>query len=138
MPGATTPPAEPVKMKIFLTDTGYKTDFTSVVTPSRKGAPRANAAFIKINEFPARMLQVDSTTVVLNILVKSRYLFEIRATNLKADQLKKYAESFDFRKLRTAKDSGEITLSNPVILSRVDELNPKNNRSYPLFYNTAQ
>ncbi|HEY5745324.1 MAG TPA: hypothetical protein VIU12_04525 [Chryseolinea sp.] len=136
-PGATGPLPEPATITIYLTDTGYKSDYTSMVTRPQSGPPPASASYFKINNFPARSLQIGAATIILNVLIKGRYLVEIRSTNLKEDQLKKYVESLDFRKLRSRTDAGETSLPNPVILSRVDELNPQNNRSYPVYYATA-
>lgn len=138
-PGTPPAPFVPATMRINLSDTGYKTDFTAVVTAPASGAP-SNFTYFKIGSFPARMIKGNDQdkSILLNFLVKNRFLFEVRTTNLRDDLLKKYLESLDYTSLMSTPDSGDTTISDPVVLSRVDELHPENTRSYPLYWsNTA-
>lgn len=137
-PSAT--PSEPVVLRVHLLDSGNKDDWTTmfVPKPSSPEATSSRVRYLKIQNFAAREFKLDDKTIILNILVKNRYLFEIRAANLEDEKvLRKYAESIDLKKLAAAPDSGVSHITNPVILSRVDELNPKKNRSYPLFWSTG-
>ncbi|HEY5745791.1 MAG TPA: hypothetical protein VIU12_06930 [Chryseolinea sp.] len=138
IPDGPSPSPELATMNVYLTDTGYRNNFRSIVTPRKDGTSPNNAVYFSVSSFPARRLQIDATTIVLNILIKDRYLLEIRTKNLRDEELKKYADSLDFKKLLSQPEQGETKMSNPVILSRVDELKPKNNGSSPLFYGTGE
>jgi len=161
--GVTPPPFVPATLKVFLTDTGSKTDFSPIFRGPKDGSSSADVTYFNINSFPARMIKQPgalttststsgmaasgpSTTgtstayppLVLTFLVKNRFLFEIHSTNLTTDQLKKYVASLDFSVLVSMPNSGATTITNPVILTRVDELHPQNTRSHQLFWAPAR
>lgn len=137
-PGAPSAPAEPAVLNIHVTDSGYKSDYKSMVQAPKNGGASAAVHYLSINQFPARMLKTDNTTTIVDLVIKDRFLVEIRVKNLPDDQLTKTIASLDFSKLQSVPESGNDIISNPVILSRVDELNSQNNRSYPLYWQSAQ
>jgi hypothetical protein len=151
IPGMTPKPFVPATLKIFLSDTGNKNDFGGMFVAPATGSPQANVTYLQIKGMPARMIKADTTdtdpvtsgttpadtAIRLNILIASRFLLEIRSTNLADHDLRIYANSLDFTKLLSVPVSAETDVSDPVLISRVDELHPQNTRSYPLFWNAG-
>ena len=127
------PPAEPSTMTIHLTDTGAKGEFTSVVLAPSSGSS-ASTAYLKLKDFPARIITTGEKTFILNLLIQDRFLIEIRTTNVTMEDLKKIVGNMDFSKLASMPDATMKPLSDPVIIYRVDELHPDKNRSYPLYW----
>lgn len=128
----TTPP--PVTMVIHLTDRGSTDDFKPMFSAHSGG----NISLLKIRQFPARMVQAGTENATLSLLVKDRFLLEIRASNLAPNKLAKYAESLNLTKLLETPNTGDTNLTNPLILDRVDEMKPHGSSSYPLYWNTAK
>jgi len=135
-PGA--PPKPPAIVDLDVTDTGYKSDFLPAFSPPKGVALPPNVTFLRIGNFPARMETRDDGSILLSLLAKNRFLIEIHATNMASADLQKYTAVLDFSKLLTAPDSGDKLLPYPAILSRVDELNPSGNRTYPYYWQAAQ
>jgi hypothetical protein len=135
-PGA--PPPPPQTMLVSITDTGYKSDFKSVVTPVKGVPPQQNSTYLQIaGEYPARKFKESDTNTLLDYLVKGRFLVEIQSENVSDDDLKKYAEQFNLTKLMAAPDQGDAGPSVPVTVSFVDEMNPKNSRSHQIVWQPA-
>jgi hypothetical protein len=154
-PGEPTKPFVPATLRINISDDGYRFEISSAFVAPKDGTTSANVSYFEVNGFPARMTKTvtnaasntesatDGSTaatlsILLDLLIKNRFLLEIRSTNLTEDQLKKYTQSLSFAGLLSAPDTGATTIDNPVILSRVDELQPSNTRSYPLYWTRAK
>ena len=75
-------PAPIVTMNVSILDTGYMTNFKDMFLPPKAGTLPSNITLLKINDFPARKQVLDDTTTILSILIKDRYVVEIRAKNL--------------------------------------------------------
>ena len=131
-PGAsTTSVSEPALMRVRITDSGYYNDYRGEV---KGGAASGNVTFPIINGIPARQYIQDPKTISITLLAKERFLIEIEVKNLTEFNLKPLLNSFDFSGLLSVSDKGATALTNPIVLSRVDEMNPEGTRSYPYFW----
>jgi hypothetical protein len=136
VPGVPPKPFIPATLRITVTDTGYKTNFSGAFQPQKGGGAPPNMTYFTLGQYPAFMTKSDDTdkTITLTLLLKERFFVEIRSTNLADTDLKQYAQSIDFSGLLTAPDTGEAKPSDPVILKRVDELHPEATRASPVFW----
>lgn len=74
----------------------------------------------------------------LMILINNRFFAVIEATNQRPKATEQWAKQINFSALASARTKTAERMPNPVIITRVDELNKENNRSYPLVYNQAR
>ena len=132
-----TTPFVPGLLWVHLTDNGYFTNYTTgFVAPS--SGPAKSTTFLKIADHSARKYKPDETTEVLSVLVKGRFVVEIRAKNMLEADLLNYLAQVNCQKLLAIPDVGPLDVPQPVQLTRIDELNPAQNRRHPLYWAKAE
>jgi hypothetical protein len=131
-PGAQ--PLPPQITHVRLTDTGYNPalfgDFDQF-KPGKYG----NTESLSFGPFPARRLTFSGGER-LRILIKARFIVEVETHNQAPNATMSWARIFDFSRVNSLPDSGVETLSNPVTVVSIDELNPKANSSYQVSWST--
>ena len=133
-PGAPAKPSPPATMRVHLVDTGFSSELAPSFAPSKSESAPQDLTYLKINDFPARLSKTDDKNMVLTFLIKDRYTVEILAKNLSDDKLKSIVEAFDFKGLMAVPDVGEKGLPWPAVITKIDELNPQNNGSCPIYW----
>ena len=136
MPGV--PPPVPGKMWIRINDDGYSSDYSPGFAPPKTGNPPSNTTFSKFGEYPARRQKLDDITFSYCILVKRRFMIEVHAENVLDKDVQSYLLGVDYKRLLAIPDTGPNQVPQPVIVSRVDELNPAKSKTYPVFWSTDE
>ena len=148
-PGAA--PEPPQTTRIVITDTGYWPSYRTYFqgfTPGKSG----DAEKFYLGEFPALQVfspaPLEETTPGTSakprlrgrflVLVKNRFLVEIVTTNQERKALSEWVARVNISKLNSVPDTSTSKVPNPVPIVKIDELNPKNSRSYPLYWSQAK
>jgi hypothetical protein len=129
-------PTPPAMTRLQITDTGYNPalfgDFDQF-KPGKYG----NTESLSFGSFPARRMMFSGGER-LRILVKARFVVEIETGNQVPNATMMWAKLFDFSRLNSIPDNGIETLSNPVTVVSIDEMNPKANSSYQVSWSTQE
>jgi len=138
-PTAPLPP--PQFIRIRITDSGYWPQFRRLFegfTPGKSG----DAERLLIDSHPA--IKVTSTRKVegkddeelarILLLVNNRFIVQLETTNAQPKDLEDWLKKIDFAKLARVPSEGVTEIPVPVMIVKIDELNPKKTRSYPLFW----
>ncbi len=130
-------PFVPGVLTSHVTDSGYSTNYAAgFVAPA--GESVKNTVFLKVGDYPARKYKPDDTTIILSVLVKGRFVVEMRARNMQEKDLMGFMSRVNYQQLLAIPDTGPHEIPSPVNLTRVDELDPKQNRTYPLYWSKAE
>ena len=122
---------------VHITDSGYAMNYAAGFLAPTSGTAK-NTTFLKIAGYPARKYKPDEMTEVLSVLVKGRFVVEVRGKNMLEPDLLNYLAQVDYQRLLAIPDTGPHEVPQPVQLTRVDELNPAQNRTYPLYWAKAE
>ena len=126
-------PAPPQITRFRLTDTGYFPGFSGVFADFHVGK-YGNEESLMIESLPARRIKLSNGDERLVMFVKRRFLVQIEVQNQPVNAVLSWLKQIDLRRLAAVPDSGSTQLPRPIIVSRIDELEPKNNSSSQLYY----
>ncbi len=129
--GAT--PAPPQVTRVRVTDTGYFPSFSGVFDDFKVGV-YGNEESLMIESLPARRTKLTNGGERLVVFVKRRFLVQIETQNQPANSALAWLKRVDLRHIAAVPDSGSTQLPRPITVSRIDELEPKNNSSSQLYY----
>ncbi len=137
-PPATSPadeksPVPPQSTRVRITDTGYFTSFSGAFDDFKVGS-YGNEESLLIESLPTRKTKLSDGGERLVVFVKRRFLVQIETRNQPANAALAWLKRIDLRRLAAVPDSGSRQLPRPIIVSRIDELEPKNNSSSQLYY----
>ena len=127
-------PFVPGMLSVHLTDGGYYTIYDLDFVAPASGAVAKNTTFLRIGQYPARKYKPDEVTEILTVLVKRRFLLELRGKNMLEKDLVDYLSHVDYQRLLAIPDTGPHVIPQPVTITRIDELDPKQNRSFPMYW----
>jgi hypothetical protein len=126
------PSAAPQITRTTITDTGYFPQATTQFTAFRPGKENdVEKSFI--NSLPAIKISRGATEI-LNVLIKGRFIVQIRTDNQKPNSSESWLKLFDIGRIAALPDSGDEKIPQPVTIITIDELDPKKNTSYPLIW----
>lgn len=130
-PGATPSPPQIARIKIL--DTGYFPSFNGDFENFQVGNYGTNESLM-INGMRARRIAIGPDHIRLKVSVRGRFVVEIEVQHQPARSELSWVGVIDFRKLEALPDSGSEKLPKPIIISTVDELNPKKNATSELHW----
>jgi hypothetical protein len=121
-------PAPQGRLEISVTDTGGFAQSLAAFdgfTPGKIG----NLEKKLIGTLPAIFVGSENSRQFIQVLVSSRYIVELTLTDLPRQRVEDWLRAFHFDALPPATTSAP-TRPGEYRLSHIDELDPKNNRSY--------
>lgn len=126
-------PAPPQITRFRLTDTGFFPSFAGVFADFQVGK-YGNEESLMIESLPARRIKLSNGGERLVVLMKRRFLVQIEVHNQPANAVLSWLKQVDLRRIAAVPDNGSTQLPRPIVVSRIDELEPKNNSSSQLYY----
>ena len=123
--------------RFHLTDSGYFVNYAASFVPPTSGAAKG-INFLKIGGFPARKYKPDEVTETVSVLVKERFVVEVRGKNMLEKDLLHFLSQVNYPRLTAVPDTGPHEVPQPVSIVRIDELDPKQTRTYPLYWSSEQ
>jgi hypothetical protein len=131
IPGATPSPPQIARIKIL--DTGYFPSFNGDFENFQVGNYGTNESLM-INGMRARRIIIGPDHIRLKVSVRGRFIVEIEVQHQPPKSELSWLGLIDLRKLGALPDSGSEKLPKPIIISTVDELNPKKNATSELHW----
>ena len=139
-PGAdpNSPEYLPQKAHVMISDTGGSSalaiTFAKFVPGTQEGNEKLMIMNIPSIETPGGKDKPEHLIMWAN----DRFFILIEVTNQRPRAAEKWAKLINFSALASAPATSATFLPNPLIITRVDEMNKENNRSYPVIYNQAR
>jgi hypothetical protein len=130
-PGEKPPP--PLITRVRLMDTGYFPTFNGDFENFRVGK-YPGAETLVINGMPARKFFVGANHERVRISIRGRFIVEIETENQPANSSQSWLQIINFPQLSRFPDSSATTLPRPIHITKIDEMNPKNNSTTDLFW----
>lgn len=130
-PGAKPPP--PQITRVRLMDTGYFPSFNGDFENFRVGKYGA-AETLVINGMPARRFLVGANHERLRLSVRGRFIVEIETENQPSNTAQSWLRVIDFQQVNRIPDASATILPKPIHITKIDEMNPKNNSISDLFW----
>jgi hypothetical protein len=122
--------------RVSLSDSGYYPEFLGQFIGLRP-AKEKDVQTLFVNGFPAvRISRANSE--ILSVLIKGRYIAQIRTENQKPNTTLSWFKLLDIGKIAAVPDSGPDKIPQPVTLTRIDELDPRNNSAYQLNWTSKE
>ena len=125
------PPSLPVTMQVTFTliDTGFDPTFLNDFQGFKVGIFGKQENLI-INSSPAVLLHDSATSETLSMWIHRRFVLKITTTQQPPNSTKAWAQQIDLIKLGAVPNTGSRELPRPIVISFVDELNPKANNTF--------
>jgi hypothetical protein len=122
--------------RVSISDTGYYPEFLGAFIGFRPGKENdVEKSFI--GAMPAiKISRGDVET--LSVLIKGRFIVQIRTDNQKPNSTESWFKLFDSAKVSAVPDAGADRIPQPATIIAIDELDPKKNTSYPLMWSSAE
>jgi hypothetical protein len=125
--------APPMITRVRIMDTGYFSTFNGDFENFRVGKYQG-AETLVINGMPARKFFVGPNHEKLRLSVHGRFIVELETNNQPANSALSWLQIVDFKRLAGLPDSSPTNLPKPIHITRIDEMNPKNNATSDLFW----
>jgi hypothetical protein len=125
--------AQPQITRLMLLDTGYAPGPLGDFDEFKVGRV-GNDESLMILGYPARRATVGNDKERLRIVVKRRFIVQIETVNQAPNSVMNWLKLFDLPRLSTVPDSGSTALPKPIRITKIDELNPRNNSTSDLFW----
>lgn len=129
------PPPPPLVLRVTLTDTGYYQGLIGDFAESRTSGG-AGTENLMLAGCPARLVMLGQTGERLRVLVKGRYVLQIDVRNQPPNAAQSWLRIVDMARLTALTEDGEEKLPRPFPMTRIDELNPRNNSVTPATWAT--
>ncbi len=126
---------EPATVKVSITDTGRHRSLTAAFAEFEVGVT-GPVERLRVDSHPAIAISLGEAGERLQILVEGRFLVEYLYKHMGRDDLKPWIEKADFGRIAAVPDGGK-RLTRVVEVTRIDQMNPRRNRSYPLSITTT-
>ena len=126
-PNASPPPVQTTR--VTVTDTGYYPQFAAEFVGHRPGKENDVEKFL-IGSVPAIRI-TRGPLEVLSVLLNGRFVIQVRAENQAARSTETWLRLVDTANIARQPAGGD-RIPQPVTITRVDELHPDRNTSYPL------
>ena len=130
-PGAKPPP--PLITRVRIMDTGYFPTFNGDFENFRVGKYQG-AETLVINGMPARKLFIGPNHEKLRISVRGRFIVEFETDNQPPNSAQSWLQIVDFKRINGLPDSSLTNLPKPIHITKIDEMNPKNNSTSDLYW----
>lgn len=133
---SSTPNVPAAATRFVLTDTGYYPEALGQFEGFRPGKDKENESTV-INGLPA-IKTTKANIEILTVLIRGRFVLQIRTDNQKPNSCEAWLRMVNVQRIASVPDSAETSIPQPVTITRVDELDPKNNGSYQLTWTSAE
>lgn len=135
------PPPLPQFVRIRITDSGFWPEFRRLFDGFEIGKS-GDTEKLLIDSHPAiettskRRVEGKEEEKLARVLllVKIRFIVQVETTNTNQKELEEWLRKIDLAKLASVPSTGINEIPTPVLIVKIDELNPSRTRSYPLFW----
>jgi hypothetical protein len=125
------PPAELTTLTVTIKDTGrYGESLSMFEEFELDGEDVDGFKSLKIQSYPAYLIDIGEGEQMLTIMVNTRFLVEFKTKGMPTDELAPWLKAFNFAALAGMSDGTVTTLPAKISLGTIDEMNPERSRVY--------